>query len=156
PQWNHAKTINPRPLSLRRTPDRSASASSSWRSASPRKGIRRTVVARFAVSIIRATLPTALFKCESVCSRACMRPGLLCVWCSVAFPKGRLPMKPHQDQEQHASEQRREPPKKRFRLVRLEERIAPSGGSGQTGQTNGSPCRLFTDPCHTFLCKVGL
>ena len=61
-----------------------------------------------------------------------------CLWLS-AFLKGGSPVEPRKDEEKNASESRPEGRKKRFRLVKLEERIAPQG-------------KQFTDP--SYLCGV--
>jgi hypothetical protein len=52
-------------------------------------------------------------------------------------------MEPRKDEQPQSPGQHKEPPKKRFRLIKLEERIAPNAG----GNTAGPNCCFTCKNC---------
>jgi hypothetical protein len=65
-------------------------------------------------------------------------------------------MEPHRE-EQKPEEPRREEKPKRFRLIKLEERIAPSHkGGGGGGATNGKNATCATNGVLTGCCGTGV
>jgi hypothetical protein len=52
-------------------------------------------------------------------------------------------MEPHREEPQRASDAMVEQKPKRFRIVKLEERIAPSQGKGNTNKS----CNCFSNDC---------
>jgi hypothetical protein len=56
-------------------------------------------------------------------------------------------MEPHREEPQKAPEPGAEQKPKRFRIVKLEERIAPSKGGGHTGAPQCGPYRTAAPPC---------
>src|SRR5262249_2210985 len=67
--------------------------------------------------------------------------------CSAPQLKRRFPMEPRQQDQPKTAEPQQVARPKHFRLVRLEERIAPSAG-GVHGQPYSNGC--FTHNCHKF------
>ena len=59
-------------------------------------------------------------------------------------------MEPRREEPTAPTPQPKEKPR-RFRIVKLEERIAPSHGhKGQTGNVTLCACGSPSDPCHSF------
>ncbi len=58
-------------------------------------------------------------------------------------------MEPHRREQQYSPEPGVEREKKRFRIIRLEERIAPSAGGGTKN------CNNQTQHAHTCFCYSG-
>jgi hypothetical protein len=64
-------------------------------------------------------------------------------------------MEPHREENQKAPQTGAERKPKRFRIVKLEERIAPSkGGNGTNNCVNASqPCPHTHGACNSYLCS---
>jgi hypothetical protein len=56
-------------------------------------------------------------------------------------------MEPRREEPKKAPPPSAEPKPKRFRIVKLEERIAPSKGGGHTGAPQCGPYRTAAPPC---------
>jgi hypothetical protein len=56
-------------------------------------------------------------------------------------------MEPHREESQKALQASAEQRPKRFRIVKLEERIAPSQGGGHTGVPQCGQYRTAASPC---------
>jgi hypothetical protein len=63
-------------------------------------------------------------------------------------------MEPHREEQQKALEPGATPKPKRFRIVKLEERIAPGRGGNGTNNTCNYNCRP-TAQCGSYPCTTG-
>jgi hypothetical protein len=63
-------------------------------------------------------------------------------------------MEPHREEQQKALETSATRKPRRFRIVKLEDRIAPSKGGGGTHNTCGLACTGISCYCGTTLCQT--
>jgi hypothetical protein len=65
-------------------------------------------------------------------------------------------MEPHREEPQRAPPPGAEPKPKRFRIVKLEERIAPSKGGGTKNCSNGATACVCANPSDTGGATCGM
>jgi hypothetical protein len=64
-------------------------------------------------------------------------------------------MEPHREDQATSPPPGAEQRPKRFRIVKLEERIAPSKGGGHTGAPQCGPIRTNAPPCQPGITSLG-